>query len=232
MAPQYVCLNDYGSHRSTICPPQRWWLPWIHTLSHSLMMDPVSPSSLSLLNDDVYLMMKRRWWENCLCAKGWLLSLEDDCQKHTRRVRIRRYITTLAPSSSYPWARQFSCYLFNDILTRTPFNLQLYRLLPKVSQITYFSTNMDKCLLEDVRLWRGVSWRMELVESSVVMVPIRMFNTAERILSYKLPRLMIRAALLTELDGFVFYFNSSCFLIFLTTIHHWASFTTVMYIPE
>ena len=66
----------------------------------------------------------------------------------------------------------------------------------------------------------GVAWRMESVNSSVVLVSLRMFATAERILSQDIPRLMMRADLLTELDYFSFSFTLSCFLIFSAAMLH------------
>ena len=47
------------------------------------------------------------------------------------------------------------------------------------------------------------------MESSVVLVTLRRFDTAEMILSYDIPLFMIRSALLTELDRFAFSFTSS-----------------------
>ena len=42
-----------------------------------------------------------------------------------------------------------------------------------------------------------ISRRMESVYSSIVLVALRMFATAEMILSYEIPILKVRAALLT-----------------------------------
>ena len=47
---------------------------------------------------------------------------------------------------------------------------------------------------------------MESVEFSVVLVELSSFDTVVIILSYWLSRLMMRAALLTELDRFKFFY--------------------------
>ena len=60
MAPHYVPLKDDGSHVSLqYVSPKLLWLPWIHNLSHPIMMAPMSPFNLYPLNDNGYLMMKR-----------------------------------------------------------------------------------------------------------------------------------------------------------------------------
>ena len=41
-------LNYYGSHGSKLCPPQLLWVPWLHTLSPSIIMDPMAPHDVPL----------------------------------------------------------------------------------------------------------------------------------------------------------------------------------------
>ena len=49
MDPQSFSLNDDVYHGSTICPPRLLRLPWLHTLSHSMMMDHMYPHSVPLI---------------------------------------------------------------------------------------------------------------------------------------------------------------------------------------
>ena len=58
------------------------------------------------------------------------------------------------------------------------------------------------------------------MESSVVLLVISRFATAEMILSYDLPHLLMWTDDLKELDRFEFYFNSSYFFLFLATMRH------------
>ena len=69
-----------------------------------------------------------------------------------------------------------------------------------------------------------ISWRMDSVESN--------FVTSKRILSHDLPHLMMRDALLTELDRFTFSFTSYRFLLFSATMRHWYYITKAIYILE
>ena len=77
-------------------PPQLLCLPWLHTLSSLMMISPMDPH-YAPFNDYGYLLMKSKWWGNLLCTKVLMPWLEYYCLLHIIIVRIRRYITTLAP---------------------------------------------------------------------------------------------------------------------------------------
>ena len=77
-----------------------------------------------------------------------------------------------------------------------------------------------------------ISWSMESLESSTVLVELRRFAITEKILSYKLHHLMMRDAPLKKLNCFTFYFPSSCLLLLSATMRHQAPFTAATKIPE
>ena len=139
-------------------PPRWWWLPWLHTLTPkwlwlpwihnitpSMMMAPMDPPNIYLLSDDVSLITNRRWRGNFICTKVRLDCLEDYFWLHMRRYRIRRYITTLAPSLAQPWATKFFLPPFQwypqvdgiTLVKSTPF------FFPWIQTATYTATDTD-----------------------------------------------------------------------------------------
>ena len=77
--------------------------------------------------------------------------------------------------------------LLDDILTPPPLNIQHDSLVLEVGQIAHLFTHTEKAsfmVLEDISI---IYWSMEAVDSSVVLVTLRSFDTEERILSQELP---------------------------------------------